>query len=91
MTDLRIDYQGLAYTHVTLSQLAAWFDSGEPGVAADDAVLGSPAVAAAMAAVGGNWTFHRKQLVRKMRDLHSLAGAALAEFESADVNLGKKI
>ena len=27
----------------------------------------------------------------KMRDLDSLAGAALAEFESADVNLGKKI
>jgi hypothetical protein len=91
MSDLKIDYQSLSYTHAALSQLAAWFDTAQQGQAAYNADFGSSAVANAVGNVMGNWTYHRKQLVQKMQDLDAMVTAALTEFPRTDDSLAKEL
>jgi hypothetical protein len=91
MPDLRIDYQALAYTHATLSRLAASLNDAQPTLADYDAALGSPAVAAAMGTVAGNWTYHRKQLTQRMSDLDSMVTEALTHFPQTDSDLAKSM
>jgi hypothetical protein len=91
MTDLRISYHDLESAHAALSGTASQFEGIQARQSRSDAAMGSGDVAGAMDGFAGNWTYHRKLLLGKMRNLGSLLTQALTQFPKADRDLSHQL
>lgn len=91
MSDLKVDYQALSFTHHTLGELVTQFGDIQTQQSHYDWAMGSGAVAGAMDNFAGNWNYHRKQLLSSMNDLDTMVATALEQFPKTDDQLAKSL
>ena len=91
MSDLKVDYQALSFTHQTLGGLVSQFSDIQTQQAHYDWAMGSGAVAGAMDNFAGNWNYHRQQLIGSMKDLDSMVATALEQFPKTDNQLAQNL
>ena len=91
MTDLRIDYQLLESTKSTMDSLVSQFQNIQTQQSQYDGAMGSGDVAGAMDNFAGNWDYHRKQLLGKMKDLDDLVDETVKQFKKTDGDLKNQL
>jgi hypothetical protein len=90
MVDLRISYPDLESTRAAMGSLVSEFENLQTTQSGYDAALGSGDIAAAMGNFAGNWDYHRKVLMNKMRNLDKLVSQALTQFKETDTRLARE-
>jgi len=87
MPDLKVDYQLLESTELTLSSLVSEFQNMQAQESTYSGAMGSGPIAAAMNGFATNWEDNKKSLVNSMQVLGKMVSETVQHFKQTDTKL----
>lgn len=89
MSDLKVDYDDLEYSHHTLKALQSEFDALKDRADDTGGLWGHDEVRSAMGEFSGNWDYHRRKLSEQIGEVGEKVDSTLETFRTSDENLAR--